>query len=400
MTYDFSAVTKEANGFVAIKDSYELTNTSDTDQNITVLYPYLGTIFDMNNGSKPEVTVDGEKVDADMLTGSYYGNDGFGYEQLLSFAHTTEDMDCIIGDVASHVGAGTIDEDLWNKNVLVYEFSDVKCEGDPTEYGAYAVKFKADDYKNIYFQDIGGVTYYEGYLYVGFYVEDVLGGDTPRIIFMDGKEPTEYSEQGYSCMEFFAEYEVDDISASMKKKKVSFGKVFDEVMESNRVAEYWGKDRILNDREQNLFKGFVAQIVSDVVRRNAQGGEMSDMSAYFSNSISDMAYYAYTGTALFLVKNEVSIPAGGSVNLVYTYNKQGQHDETCPEPDFLDCYGYDNAINMGTNVTFTEQIANIVQQDNIEIIEQNYGFDFETGVTSVELAPDEEKYYMIVHILK
>jgi len=400
MTYDFSDVTKKSDGFVAIRDSYEFTNSSDEEQTVTLLYPYQGTIFEMNNGSKPEVKVNGEKVSADMQTGAYYGKDSFGYEQLLSFAHSTDEMDCIIGDVASHAGVKEADEDLWNKKVLVYEFSDVKCAGDPTEYGAYAVKFKVDDYKNIYFQDIGGVTYYEGYLYAGFYVEDVMDGDTPKIIFLDGKEPEDYSEQGYSCMEFFEQYEADDVSASMTKKKVTFGKVFDEVMASNRVAEKWGEERELSAQEQQLWEGFTAQIVSDVVARNAQGGEYDDMSAYFSNSLSDMAYYAYTGTVLFLVENEVTIPAGGSIRVEYEYLKQGMHETTCPEPDFNDCYGYENAINMGTNMTFTKQVANIAEQGNIEIIDQNYQFDLESGVKSVELELDAERYYMIVRILK
>ncbi len=400
MTYDFSNVTKESDGFVAIRDSYEFTNSSDEDQTVTLLYPYQGTIYEMNNGSKPEVTVNGETVSADIQTGAYYGKDSFGNEQLLSFAHSTDEMDCIIGDVASHADVKSVDEELWNKKVLVYEFSDVKCVGDPTEYGAYAVKFKADDYKNIYFQDVGGVTYYEGYLYVGFYVEDVMNGDTPKIIFLDGKEPEDYSEQGYSYMEFFEQYEVDDVSASMTKKEVTFGQVFDEVMISNRVAEQWGEERELSKQEQQLWKGFAAQIVSDVVARNAQGGEYDDMSAYFSNSLSDMVYYAYTGTTLFLVKNEVTIPAGGSIRVEYEYLKLGMHEITCPEPDFFDCYGYENAINMGTNMTFTKQVANIAEQGNIEILDQNYQFDLEAGVKSVELELDAERYYMIVRILK
>ena len=400
MIYDFSDVTKKSDGFVAIRDSYEFTNSSDEDQTVTLLYPYQGTIYEMNNGSEPEVKVNGEKVSADMQTGAYYGKDSMGYEQLLSFAHSTDEMDCIIGDVASHADVKSVDEELWNKNVLVYEFSDVKCAGDPTEYGAYAVKFKTDDYKNIYFQDVGGVTYYEGYLYVGFYVQDVMNGDTPKIIFLDGKEPEDYSEQGYSCMEFFEQYEVDDVSANMTKKEVTFGKVFDEVMASNRVAEQWGEERELSKQEQQLWKGFAAQIVSDVVARNAQGGEYDDMSAYFSNSLSDMVYYAYTGTTLFLVKYEVTIPAGGSTLVEYEYLKQGMHELTCPEPDFYDCYGYENAINMGTNMTFTKQVANIAEQGNIEIIDQNYQFDLAAGVKSVELELDAERYYMIVRVLK
>ena len=328
MTYDFTDVTKESNGFVTIRDNYEFTNASEEEQTVTLLYPYQGTICEMNNGSKPKVTVNGETVMSDIQTGAYYGKDSLGYEQLLSFAHSTDEMDCIIGDVASHANVGGADEELWKKDVLVYEFSDVTCEKDPAEYGAYAARFKVDDYKNVYFRDIGGVTYVDGYLYVGFYVEDVLDGDKPAIIFLDGKAPTEYSEHGYSCMEFFEQYEVDDISAKRSERNVTFGQIFNEVTESGQVAKKWGEERKLSEQEKKLLEGFSAQIVSDVVRRNAQDGEYDDMSAYFSNSLSDMAYYAYTGTSLFLVKNEVTIPAGGSIQVEYEYLRQGMHEQT------------------------------------------------------------------------
>ena len=55
---------------------------------------------------------------------------------------------------------------------------------------------------------------------------------------------------------------------------------------------------------------------------------------------------------------------------------------------------------MGTNLIFTKQVANLAEQGNIEILDQNYQFDLEAGVKSVDLALDAERYYMIVRILK
>lgn len=62
--------------------------------------------------------------------------------------------------------------------------------------------------------------------------------------------------------------------------------------------------------------------------------------------------------------------------------------------------GYDNAINLGTNLVFTEQVAGIVENGNISIIEQNYGFDLENDVKKVVLDLDAERYYMIIKVLK
>jgi hypothetical protein len=50
---------------------------------------------------------------------------------------------------------------------------------------------------------------------------------------------------------------------------------------------------------------------------------------------------------------------------------------------------------LGTDIHFTEQTASIVlNTETQEIIDQNFGFDPENGVTTVILAPETEHYWM------
>ena len=199
--------------------------------------------------------------------------------------------------------------------------------------------------------------------------------------------------------EFSEEYEADNISVQMTKKETSIGELLKESVESC-IAELKTEGRTFDGQEELLCNKLAEQILSDVMRRNNEEGEMQDMVAMFFNLLDNIAYYACTAESVFLVKNTVTIPAGESVTVLYTYEKQGNHDETGAPPEYYDCYCYDNAITMGTNLYFTKQVANIAEKGNVEIIEQNYGFDLENGIKSRELDLETMFYYMVVRMLK
>ena len=166
------------------------------------------------------------------------------------------------------------------------------------------------------------------------------------------------------------------------------------------IAELKTEGRTFDGQEELLCNKLTEQILSDVMRRNNEEGEMQDMVAMFFNLLDNIAYYACTAESVFLVKNTVTIPACESVTVLYTYEKQGNHDETGAPPEYYDCYCYDNEITMGTNLYFTKQVANIAEKGNVEIIEQNYGFDLENGIKSRELDLETMFYYMVVRMLK
>ena len=54
------------------------------------------------------------------------------------------------------------------------------------------------------------------------------------------------------------------------------------------------------------------------------------------------------------------------------------------------------ASRLGSNIGFTRAGASISGYDEIEIVQQNFGFDIENGVTEVMLSLDEPHYYLEV----
>ena len=51
-----------------------------------------------------------------------------------------------------------------------------------------------------------------------------------------------------------------------------------------------------------------------------------------------------------------------------------------------------------SGLTFTRQSAALVNTEGVELVEQDFGFDLEEGIVSVELDPEQEHYYMAVRV--
>jgi hypothetical protein len=92
----------------------------------------------------------------------------------------------------------------------------------------------------------------------------------------------------------------------------------------------------------------------------------------------------------------VTIPAGGSVDVIAQMTKDASIDFIGANKDRN---GYDMVTQLGSNLTFTSQIASISNTDNIEIIDQSFGFDLANGITEVELDMSVAHYWLEVRKL-
>ena len=93
---------------------------------------------------------------------------------------------------------------------------------------------------------------------------------------------------------------------------------------------------------------------------------------------------------------EVTIPAGGRVTLAAAMTKEASYDYYCAHTENQGIKGYDLVTRLGSNLTCTAQTATLEDRGLIEIVRQNFGFDLENGVNTVDLDPAEEHYYLEV----
>ena len=103
---------------------------------------------------------------------------------------------------------------------------------------------------------------------------------------------------------------------------------------------------------------------------------------------------------VFYLEAEVTVPAGGSVQLSAEMTKEGSYDFACVHTENRGVYGYDLVTKVGSNLTCTAQTAVLEDRGQIEIVRQNFGFDLENGVRRAELDPGQEHYYLEVKRLE
>ena len=97
---------------------------------------------------------------------------------------------------------------------------------------------------------------------------------------------------------------------------------------------------------------------------------------------------------VFYLEASVTIPAGESVEVEAAMGKGASFDHYCGYTENQGIYGYDLVTRLGSSLSFTQQTARAVNAEGPEIVRQNYGFDWENGVDTVELDPAVEHYYL------
>ena len=89
-------------------------------------------------------------------------------------------------------------------------------------------------------------------------------------------------------------------------------------------------------------------------------------------------------------------PRRETIQLTAEITKKGSYDFYCAHTENQGVYGYDLVTELGSNLTCTGQRATIEDRGMIEIVRQNFGFDLERGLRTVDLNPMQEHYYLEV----
>jgi len=396
LLYDFSAVSKEDKGYVPIRDSYVMTNTTDKDETVTVYYPYVTDVWELST-YPPQLTVDGEVRDTTILNGAYMGEDSEGMPRLFGPTVSTDEYPSMLKEVKPLNGA--IDEELMKQKVWAYELEDWDSQNVPQNIATYVVKFEVEA-PNKVFTAHNYTTEYDGeYLQVSFNLSTLLAEQANAAVYFLGEAPTECIEQGYTYIDIADEYKSDKVTAKMKIYETTLEDVLKAQMDIQLKKLEKDADRPSGEL-MDLYYERMAHMFSDMYLWANDGVDTPEDQVFYEKSISDIAYAVWDYESVYLLSETITIPAGSSVKVDFDYKKSGACNTYEPQAEFRDNYCYDNMPNLLTNLRFTEQAAAILEDGNIRIEDQNYGFDLEKGIKEVLLELDAERYYMIVKILQ
>lgn len=385
VTLDFSPWAEEEYAMdILVTDTARLTNPTGRDKTVTVLYPFASDLQDLGK-RRPALTLDGAALDYTLHTWAYVG----GYEGAwkgtiggdendgslnMNYPDSWEDFRDALAD-GSYLTSALADAfpDLSGVPVTVYEI----VPGETVPEGDYTLSLTLD-YARTTVLNRGAHGWSrspsKGTMELKFYVNN-----RDSIAYQNG-------DDGSGLLIVVGE-DLTDLSVSSEGVEVRrYASTLEDALRAyaeEELAWYDGRDGGADF--ETAFGLYKLWLVTDgplgetpAERYDTGNLNCHDMSAFHR---------------VFYAEAQVTVPAGGSVTVTAVL-RRGAHFSYFCDRRHRDCYEYELTTRLGSNLTWTAQTASLEDRGLIEIVRQNFGFDPENGVSTVELT--EEIYFLAV----
>lgn len=384
------------NDELLVTDSYILSNTTDEDQQLTLLYPFAGSFTDPEK-LLPTLTADGTEVIPTIHAGPYSGRyqSAGGDSESLNLAQLQQfsDFEALLSD-GRYLENALEAFPVLEQPVIVYRLSDYEVAPtdaeNPTLQISYYVNYNAT--KIMTFGSNGGTINQEdgwGARHVGSLGNEYRPPEDLYLVLL-GDDLTEYTVQGYADGGCDPGEEID-IACTVTRYESTLGQMLRQFTES--FAGYYQpeEDTIEMQVPTELVYGCICELMVDHGILSSNPAERYDF-----GMLEDYLSEARSMKRVFYLAFDVAIPAGGSVELTASMTKESSFDFHGGGGDDPSHHGYELATQLGSSLTFSSQWASIQGTEYIEILHQNYGFDPENGITQVELDAAVPCYWLQV----
>lgn len=390
-----------------VTDSYILTNTTNNDITLSLLYPFAGTFSDPIR-TLPQITIDGSSVNVGYFAGKYSGSYGPAWGDEESDEKLNLDN---IGDWQGYkalLSDGVYLTDTMSEfpsldiPIIVYEYSNLTYVGDEEASNpTFAIKFKHDSTKTTItgwgwnaggWEDDGTSYYACSRVYVPNESEFDKGATAYFIII--GEDIETPTIEGYINAGCDDGNEVEGVTADFQKYETTLEQFlvnvcladYAEDVEFMMGFDYSDDAYIQSLLTQEMVLGYIAQLMYDDGILSGDGIERYDV-GWLENYVFDFSNMQ----RVMYVTFDVTIPANSNITVDATMTKDASIDYTGKNRNRN---GYDMVTTLASPFIFTKQTASISNYDSIEILDTNLGFDIETGITEVELDLNQEHYWM------
>lgn len=356
---------------VKVTDSYILTNPTGETVSMELVWGF-DTKFSEN---VPVITVDGEPVEGTVRAG------GLTADRKKPMIQNYEMYKKLLTE-SDFLAEAMEEAPVWDAPAKVYHFYDMKYEGEETYPPMLGISWKDEKNTSVWVRTgditgtrISGTDKGRNFMNFGFGEEIWL--------YVIGEDLVDLSGGGTRSrtMGMYTESQIEGLTYELEIYESTFA---DYVMEAAQAYV-----------EQVELEGPGAELVTpqmlinDVMKQIADGTIRIDDGF---GGVDSCFYDFYLNRRMIYWTFPVEIPADGSVTVSADYIKESSYNSD----DIR--HGYDIATTLGSNLNFTEQKATLVNTDPILLAEltggQNFGFDLESGVTTVTLDTSVERYFM------
>ena len=400
ITLDFDRTGKIYGSDITVTDAYTLTNTTAEDQVLSLLYPFVSSLMDLDQ-YLPSMTVNGEASETDLLFGLYAGgfqgvlgaDDPEGSANLEPLT-SWEGYKALLSDRTYLQAAMEDYPDFTATDVIVYEFTDPwgPEETDKVPNPSIRVTFDMDYDKTIvlsYGFHAGSFDSENGKMGQGFSIPQSFqpGYGEPYYLIVLGDDVKNMEIRGYVTGGWDPEKELDEFGVDVQRYETDLDTVLRKAVGciyNNNSWQYGDSLAVDFEIYYGLFCDYLTTygILSEDCRNRYDTGWLEDLSEV-----------GHVNRVCWL-QAQVTIPAGETVSVSAVMEKEASYDFYCSGSDNRSVKGYDMVTRLGSTLTFTGQQATLLDHGQIEIVRQNFGFDLAAGIKTVDLDPAVEHYYL------
>ena len=394
---------------IIVTDAYTLTNAAATDQTIRVLYPFATNLSGLDE-NRPVLTVGEKNLDTKLHVGTYAGGFQGAWENweetqenpgslnLLGF-DSWEDYQVLLSDGSYQEKALGEFVNLSHIPVTVYKFTDAWGPKEDNDAGipnpSMRIMFEMDYEKTrvLSYGFHAGLNDREnGIMGRGFSIreEGERWYGNPYFLIVIGEDVQNMNYQGYVTGGWDTKNEVE--------AGVTIERTESDLETALREAArfYYGEmTDVENYVETDPEYGF--ELYYGLLKEHLVAyGILSDSGAerYDSGWIEELDVVGVSRVCW--LEAELTIPAGESVTINATFEKEASFDYHCAATENKGVSGYDMVTTLESNLQFTQQTAQLEDRGQIEIVRQNFGFDLTSGINQVTLDLSVPHYYLEV----
>lgn len=378
---DCAPYAEENTAAITVTDRYTLRNSSDEDCTVTVLYPFVSSLSDLDS-LQPSLTVDGSAVKNTLYPGAFPG--WFGpaspdpelAEERWNLHHAeswTEYQTLLTG---SYQADALAPKTLPEQTVYVYSFT---ASGETTANAAtLAITVDADPEKTtILTYGINGYGQNEatGQPQYSYFTRE--HHQTLHLLAVLGQDLTGCAMQGYTDGSCEQGKELDSLEGTVTRTELPLA----ELLRQTAAAQL-GADASAD--EVDRLAAAAAELLTQYGVCSATPAER-----YSEGRLDDLLQDAETVQRVCYAAAEITIPAGGTVCVEAVSRKLHSFDFFGFYNKTVDGYG---VMTTGSVLTLQNQTARLETHGLVTIYGQSFGFDGQGS--AVPLSADTEYYYL------
>lgn len=385
-----------------VTDDYTLTNTSAEDKTVTLLYPFVSSLMDLDV-RLPSLTVNGTEQEPDLLYGLYAGgfqgvlgaDDPEGSANLEPLT-SWEGYKTLLSDGSYLEAAMDNPVDLTGIPVTVYEFSDPwgPEENKSVPNPSVRVTFDLDYDKTTvlsYGFHSGSFDVESGTMGQGFSIPQSFqpGYGEPYYLIVLGDDVKNMEINGYVTGGWDTQKKLDDFGVDVRRYEDDLDSILRKAVRyiyDNNSWQYGDNLAVDYETYYTLFCDYLTTY--GVLAENRKD-------RYDTGWLEELSEVGSVDRVCWL-KAQVTIPAGGQTTVAATMKKAASFDYYSGKTENRHIKGYDMVTRLGSTLSFTEQRATLEDRGQIEIVRQNFGFDLASGIKTVLLDPATEHFYLEV----